>query len=75
MPTAAAVPIIVEITAALSARISVLRTAPRVSLSRNSSRYQCSENSEKTLRLLESLKEKTNRIAIGAKRKTITNPV
>ncbi len=40
MPTAAAVPMTVEISEAETARIRVLRTALSVSLSRNSSRYQ-----------------------------------
>ena len=75
MPTAAAVPMTVEMSAALTARISVFFTAPRVSESRKSSSYQCSEKPEKTDRLLASLKEKTSRIAIGAKRKSMTSPV
>ena len=61
----------VEIRAAEAARIRVLRTAPRVSASRNSSRYQLSEKPENTERLFASLKENTSSIAIGAKRKII----
>jgi hypothetical protein len=59
----------VEMMEALTARISVFFTELRVSESRKSSRYQCIEKEENTLRLLEELKEKTRRIAIGAKRK------
>ena len=75
MPTAAAVPITVEISAAETARISVLRTAPSVSESRSSSVYQCREKPENTERLFDWLKEKTSRIAMGAKRKSMTRPV
>ena len=57
----------VEISAAETASTSVLRTAPSVSESRNSSRYQWKEKPEKTERLFDSLKEKTSRIAMGAK--------
>ena len=75
MPTAAAVPMTVEISAAATARISVLRTALRVSVSRKSSRYHLREKPEKTERLLASLKEKTSKIAMGAKRKIIMSAV
>ena len=75
MPTAAAVPMAVEISAAETASTRVLRTALSVSASRKSSRYQWSEKPEKTDRLLASLKEKTSKMAIGAKRKTITSAV
>ena len=69
MPTAAAVPMMVEITDAHTARISVFFSAPSVSLSRNSSRYHLKEKSEKTDRLFASLNENTSKIAIGANRK------
>ena len=75
MPTAAAVPMTVEISAAATARISVLRTALRVSVSRKSSRYHLREKPEKTERLLASLKEKTSKIAMGAKRKSMIRAV
>ena len=58
-----------EISAAEIARTRVLRTAPSVSASRNSSRYQYSEPPDMTLRLLDALKEKTSRMTIGANRK------
>ena len=69
MPTAAAVPMTVAMSEALTARISVLRTAFSVSPSRNSSRYHLREKPENTERLLASLKENTSRMAMGAKRK------
>ena len=75
MPTAAAVPMTVEMSAADTARIRVLATALRVSESRNSSRYHLREKPEKTERLFASLKEKTSRIAMGAKRKIIMSAV
>ena len=75
MPTAAAVPMTVEMTEAETARISVLPTALSVSESRKSSRYHLREKPEKTERLLASLKEKTSRIAMGAKRKIIMRAV
>ena len=75
MPTAAAVPMTVETTDALSARISVFRTAPSVSASFISSRYQLREKPEKTERLLASLNEKNSSIAIGANRKIIMRAV
>ena len=75
MPTAAAVPIAVEMSAALTASTSVFFTDSSVSESRNSSSYQWNEKPEKTDRLLASLKEKTRRIRIGAKRKSMMSPV
>ena len=54
MPTAAAVPMTVAMSEALTARISVLRTAFSVSPSRNSSRYHLREKPENTERLLAS---------------------
>ena len=75
IPTAAAVPITVEIRDALNARIRVLRTERSVSVSLNNSLYQLREKPEKTDRLLLTLKEKTNRIAIGANRKIMISAV
>ena len=75
IPTAAAVPRIVDITDALSASTRVLRTERRVSESLNSSLYQLRENPENTERLLLALKENTSRMAIGAKRKIMISAV
>ena len=69
MPTAAKVPSSVEIAVADAARTSVFFSAASVLRSRKSSTYHFTEKSEKTERLLASLKEKTSRTAIGAKRK------
>ena len=69
MPTAAAVPITVAMTAEEQARMRVFFSDRRVSPSRKSSRYHFREKPEKTERLLASLKEKTRRMMMGAKRK------
>ena len=69
MPTAAAVPMIVDRTDAHRASTRVFFSAPRVFVSWNSSLYQYSEKPEKTDRLLPLLKEKKSMIAMGAKRK------
>ena len=69
MPTAAAVPRMVERMEADRARMRVFFRAPRVLVSWRSSWYQWRENPENTDRLLPLLKEKTSRMAMGAKRK------
>ena len=69
MPTAAAVPMMVESSAAHRARIRVLRRAPRVSSSWKSSLYQYRENPSSTERLLPLLKENTSMMRMGANRK------
>ena len=69
MPTAAAVPMMVESSAAHRARIRVLRRAPRVSSSWKSSLYQYREKPSSTDRLLPLLKENTSMIRMGANRK------
>ena len=66
MPTAAAVPSTVAITAESTARIRVFLTAVTVSLDENSSRYQRRENPENTDVLLDSLKEKNTITRSGA---------
>ena len=71
IPTAAAVPRMVEITA----RIRVFRTLRSVSVSLNSSLYQLREKPENTDRLLLALKENTSRMAMGAKRKIMMRAV
>ena len=68
MPTAAAVPMAVEMIEAVTASTSVFCSARSVSSSLNSSRYHLTEKSENTLRLFVALKLNTSRIAIGAKR-------
>ena len=70
MPTAAAVPIAVETSDAITARMSVFLSALSVSASRNSSWYHLNEKPENTDRLFASLNENTSRIAIGANRNT-----
>ena len=66
MPTAAKVPITVEITVADAARTSVFFTDSKVFLSRSNSSYHFQEKPEKTDRLLLSLKEKIRSTTIGA---------
>ena len=68
MPTAAAVPMMVEMAEAKQANTSVFFTEASVAPSRKSSSYHFSEKPEKTERLLVSLKEKISRMAMGAKR-------
>ena len=75
MPTAAAVPITVEIAVAEAARIRVLRRASRVLRSFSSSRYHFREKPENTERLFDSLKENTSSTRIGANRMANTMPV
>ena len=75
MPTAAAVPMMVERMEAVTARTKVFCSALKVSSSRNSSRYHFSEGSEKTLRLLEALKLNTSKIRMGANRNRKMNAV
>ena len=75
MPTAAAVPITVEMAEAQQASSRVFFTAFRVSESRSSSLYQYREKPENTERLLDSLKENTSKMAMGAKRKSIISAV
>lgn len=65
-PTAAQVPITVAVTAELTARISVLRSASKTSLLRKSSRYQYRENPAKTPVLAVLLKENSIRTIMGA---------
>ena len=65
----------VETREALIARITVFLTAPSVSASFRSSRYQLSEKPEKTDRLLASLNEKNSKIAMGAKRNIMIRAV
>ena len=62
-------PITVEIAVAESAKITVFLTASSVFRSLNSSSYHLNEKLENTERLFASLKEKTSKMAIGAKRK------
>ena len=69
MPTAAAVPITVEMRAAHTASTRGFFKAPRVLVSWKSSLYQYREKPENTDRLLPLLKENTSRMMIGAKRK------
>ena len=69
IPTEAAVPRTVERMAAHRASTRVFRRASRVLESWKSSLYQYREKPEKTDRLLPLLKEKTRRMAMGAKRK------
>ena len=75
MPTAAAVPMTVDTTAAHSASTSVFRTAPSVSRVAEKLLYQFSEKPENTERLFASLKENTSSIAMGAKRNIIIRAV
>ena len=75
MPTAAAVPMIVEITVAEAARTKVLRTASRVLRSFSSSRYHFREKPENTERLFASLKENTSSTRMGANRIANTMPL
>ena len=75
MPTAAAVPMTVETAAAEKARSTVFFTAFSVSASRKSSLYQYREKFENTERLFASLKEKTSRMAMGAKRNSMIKAV
>ena len=75
MPTAAAVPITVEITVALAASTRVFRRASRVFRSLSNSRYHFREKPENTERLLASLKENTSSTAMGAKRMANTMPL
>ena len=69
MPTAAAVPMTVEMIEALKARIRVFFRLIRVSPSFSSSRYHLKEKPENTDRLLLALKENTSRMTMGANRK------
>ena len=69
MPTAAAVPMAVDTTAAQSARMRVFLRELRVTLSLNSSAYHLREAPSMTERLFAPLKENTMSMAMGAKRK------
>ena len=75
MPTAAAVPMIVEITVAEAARTKVLRTASRVLRSFSSSRYHFREKPVNFTGSLDSLKEKTITTAIGRYIRKKINPI
>ena len=65
IPTAA-VPIIIEIRAEVTAKTSVLRRAVRAVALRNISTYHFSENPDITLVLFEALNENTTITSIGA---------
>ena len=59
----------VEMPMADKARITEFFSVPKVMESPKSSRYHFTEKPLKTERLLDSLKEKTSRMMMGAKRK------
>ena len=65
----------VEMAAAQKASSRVFFTAFSVSESRISSLYQYREKLENTERLLDSLKENTSKMAMGAKRKSMISAV